>query len=205
VSGTIGSSTVGVQLVTNSHRNNNGTGAATRDTESLLILQEGTTLQVELTPDTNLPLPIATDFAGPRCNWKENECQLSSKGQGLKRMAPQSSETSVCAPGEETKSETTQLQGDVEKLCDQVETPRMVVPTHVPSSQPSSMPAGPSASPSAGPSASPSTAATPTIAPSNVRTESPTASTSPAISLKMTTPVQLAIGAFSILFIALAF
>jgi hypothetical protein len=261
VSGTIGPSTAGVQLVTNSYRNNNSTGAATRDTESLLILQEGVTLQAELTPDTNLPLPIATDFAGPRCNWNENECQLLSKVQGLKRMAPQSAETNIYIPGEETKSEIAQLEQDEESgLCDQVETPRMVVPTHVPSSQPSSMPTGPTASPSADPSASPSAvptaspsttpttaspsagpiaspsagpsvspsagptvspsagpsalpragptaspSTTPTVAPSNVRTESPPASISPAISLKMATPVQLTIGAFSILFIALAF
>jgi subtilisin family serine protease len=200
VSGTIGPSTVGVQLVTNSYRNNNSTGAATRNTETLFILQEGTTLEVETTPDTILPLPIARDFAGPRCNWKEKECQLSSNAQTLKRMAPQSAETKISIPGEGMESELVPLpeNGEPFPLCDQVEAPRMVVPTHVPSTQPSSMPTGPTASPST---------STPTIAPLTVLTESPTAgSGSPGISHKMVTPVQLvAIGAFSILFVALAF
>lgn len=115
-------------------------------------------------------------------------------------MAPQSAETKISIPGEGMESELVPLpeNGEPFPLCDQVEAPRMVVPTHVPSTQPSSMPTGPTASPST---------STPTIAPLTVLTESPTAgSGSPGISHKMVTPVQLvAIGAFSILFVALAF
>jgi hypothetical protein len=62
---------LGLILITNSYRGPDNTGAATRESEALLLTLGNVTIPTELTPD-ELVFPVAKAFEGPTCAvWKE--------------------------------------------------------------------------------------------------------------------------------------
>jgi Subtilase family len=67
---------LGLLLFTNSFRSSNSTGAATRESEAIVILREGVQAYTELSPDI-LQFPIADDIIGPGCAWHLLNATLS--------------------------------------------------------------------------------------------------------------------------------
>lgn len=64
---------LGVQFITNAYRRATSTGAATRETETLLFSRKEVIVPSELTPDI-LDFPDADEFRGPRCQWRDTAC-----------------------------------------------------------------------------------------------------------------------------------
>ncbi|CAB9524247.1 Subtilisin-like protease 2 [Seminavis robusta] len=61
---------LGLILITNSYRGPDNTGAATRESEALILTNGELTLPIEVTPD-ELVFPVAKAFAGPECaSWE---------------------------------------------------------------------------------------------------------------------------------------
>ena len=70
---------LGLMLITNSYRTPSSTGAATSNTETLLLLQGNVSLPVEITTDV-LVFPVTQAFEGPQClGWEDKDtCAASS-------------------------------------------------------------------------------------------------------------------------------
>jgi len=74
---------IGLMLITNAYRNANNTGAATPDTETLVVLDERFSAQelpTEITPDV-VDFPQAQNFVGPDCSWKDAVTECDSSAQ----------------------------------------------------------------------------------------------------------------------------
>jgi hypothetical protein len=184
VTGNLDRFTTGLQVVTNAFRNDNSTGAATIQTESLYLVRQfdvATVLSTELTPDEPLELPVATELTGPQCNWTTVHCVNDSQ----LRNSP--SRTSVVSQSKtSTMSLSNSTLGDVEgrdeltlaqdiitsaPACPPIVVPRLAVPTHEPTTSPSFQPTGPTSLPSLPPTFQPT--AISTTPPSTGPTEEP--------------------------------
>lgn len=130
VQGEIGPESYGLQLVTNSFRDWDRTGAASSDTESLFLVKRGIVLESEKTPDVVI-WPGLFNQTGPTCGLaltEEPACPVSGGGDGT-------------GDGEEqtllTFSDARQTPGPD---CPPAEVPRLVVPTPNPTNTPSVYP-----------------------------------------------------------------
>lgn len=73
---------LGLMLVTNSNRGENSTGAASPETETLILTNGAQNLPAEVTPD-DLPFPVAEAFQGPECTtWEDLTCAARSGENG---------------------------------------------------------------------------------------------------------------------------
>lgn len=63
-----GSHPLGLLLLTNAYRDSGNTGAATSETEAIVLVRENVTVHKEVTDDV-LPFPKVEDYSGPSCGW----------------------------------------------------------------------------------------------------------------------------------------
>jgi hypothetical protein len=73
---------LGLMLITNSNRGSNSTGAATAESETLIVTIGQQTLPSEVTTD-DLEFPVADNLVGPECvAWKDFDC-LAARSVGF--------------------------------------------------------------------------------------------------------------------------
>lgn len=162
VKGEISPESYGLQLVTNSFRDWNRTGAASSSTETLLLVKQGVVLESEVTPDVRI-WPGLFNQSGPTCDLAlpiEPACQASGSA------------------GNSGEGETAQilefpdLRQTPAPACPPVEVPRLVVPTPSPTESPSDFPTAAPVPPTP----------MPTPAPTLPQTSAPTFRTPPPVS-----------------------
>lgn len=152
VTGEISENSYGLQLVTNSFRAWNRTGAATSTTETMLLVKQGTELEQEVTPDV-IKWPGLFNQSGPTCDLvlpSERTCQASNNGADgsggtndtLNVVLPEYTPSPNCPPSE---------------------VPRLTVPTPEPTEAQSHFPT----------TATPPPVATPTLPPTLPNTTAP--------------------------------
>jgi hypothetical protein len=130
VKGEISPESYGLQLVTNSFRDWNRTGAASSSTETLFLVKQGIVLESELTPDVRI-WPGLFNQTGPTCDAAlpiEPACQAPDSG--------------ASSGGGETQTilEFQDLRQTPAPNCPPVEVPRLEVPTPNPTNSPSDFP-----------------------------------------------------------------
>lgn len=147
-----GDPALGLLLFTNGYRDRNNTGAATKETESIVIRHPNVSLPLERTPDV-IAEPRATNFDGPMCPWNAPSlsCPVLNRflqfldSHDIARRAER--KTSVIDP---------RISGafpvDGTNICPIFEVPRSLLATQAPSEFPSFTP---SFTPSQAPSISP--------------------------------------------------
>lgn len=159
VTGEISQNSYGLQLVTNSFRGWNRTGAATSTTETMLLLKKGIEIEREVTPDVII-WPGLFNQSGPTCDLAlptEKTCQAPSNGADD-------------SDGTEDTLEVELPQQTPSPDCPPVEVPRMVVPTPEPTDAQSHFPT----------TETPPPVATPTQAPTVPNTAAPSIRSVPA-------------------------
>jgi hypothetical protein len=145
VTGTINRFSHGLQLVTNSFRDWDRTGAATFETETLMVVKQGIVLESELTPDIYV-WPTSANRTGPVCGWK-----LPSADTCTAAMDNTTTSLTRSATIDELRQQNEDDTTTASPECAPVEVPRVSVPTHAPSMVPSSSPTAPTAAPSEAP------------------------------------------------------
>ncbi len=148
VNGEISSESYGVQLVTNAFRSWNRTGAASRATETILLVKRGIELETEVTPDVVI-WPGLFNETGPTCDLAlpaEPTCQ-----------APNTDDGSGSTEGEIL--EIDDIRQTPTPACPPVEVPRLIVPTQAPTEALSNFPTTTTLPPTAMPTQEPQTLA----------------------------------------------
>lgn len=129
VMGEISAESYGLQLVTNSFRSFNRTGAASSATETILLVKRGIELESELTPDSVI-WPGLFNQTGPTCDLAlpaEPTCQAPNTDGGSGSI-------------EDEILEFNDILQTPTPDCPPVEVPRLVVPTPAPTGSPSDSP-----------------------------------------------------------------
>jgi subtilisin family serine protease len=197
---------LGLLLMTNAYRDSSSTGAATQDTEALVILRQGIADPAEITPDVE-ELPVTEILDGPSdCSWEDVPLSCLSAPSSIVELEA-SADTNVSLKSMTDRNPVRRLQTSI---CPENSVPRSSLVTQRPTTGPTtSAPSAPvsqrpttlsptaslttvptTASPSSGPTARPTTAtpsAGPTSAPSTsiatgVPTFSPTVKRVPSTS-----------------------
>lgn len=125
VQGSISAESFGMQLVTNSFRASDRTGAASRETETLFLLKRGILLEQEITPDFTV-WPGLFNQTGPSCGLTL-PLQASCQPQGS--PVDESSDSSTGAVLQIPDTRQTPAPN-----CPPIVVPRMTVPTSEPTS-----------------------------------------------------------------------
>jgi hypothetical protein len=189
------SPSLGLLLFTNAYRDASSTGAATRNTEALVILRSGIFAPFEVTPDFQQP-PVASNIDGPiGCTWEQD---LPSVCPSTTFSVPDAFETLDDATTTSTFRNTTRrLQDSVALSCPENLVPRANVILATPSPTPPPTMPRPTTSPS--PTRDPSS---PLIEP----TASPVGTRgNPTSGALLQRPYGLATVAISLLFVHAAF
>ena len=134
----------GLQLVTNAFRGYNRTGAATRETETLNVVQEGIILESEQTPDI-YPWPILEDLTGPECGWTSQEivCEAPSVKNDESHPAVKGATPMIRSSGFVPAQDNDEVTIVEVIPCPPMEVTRLQVPTHLPTASPSFVPTPP--------------------------------------------------------------
>lgn len=128
---------LGIQLITNAYRSNESTGAATKDTETILLLRENVSSAPEEDTPDEVRFPDAADMTGPLCEWRTDACSSLPSASPTSSSAPTMTPKPTFSPTmtAEPSSERTPPPQDVptpQPSCPPNEVPRALVPTESP-------------------------------------------------------------------------
>jgi len=130
-----GDESLGLLLFTNAYRDPDNTGAATRETEAIVLTRPGISVPPEVTPDV-LVLPKAEKLEGPKCGWNALSGSQCQSRRHLNSMTSKWGEQYTYINGGSNLDISAATPVGDDGICPEQEVPRLSVPTRMPSSTP---------------------------------------------------------------------